>query len=89
MPSSVTLSLQRGILFLLMRMSELTLTLILKVMKFSKNNHDCEDLWRLVVLDKHQRLDNLTRTPIVLEKEIKLRWRLYQLANVVTRLASS
>ena len=46
-PSSVKHSLQRGILFLLMRMSELlmkTLTLILKVMGFSKNNHDCENL---------------------------------------------
>jgi hypothetical protein len=87
-PSSGKLSSQRGILSLLMRMSELlmkTLTLILKVMGFSKNNLDCENLWRLVVLDKQHRHDITRRTPIVLEKQIK---RLFQLANVVTRLAS-
>lgn len=87
-PSSVKLSLQREILSLLMRMSELlmkTLTLILKVMRFNKNNLDCENLWRLAVLDKQHRRDLTRRTLIVSEKQIK---RLFQLANVVTRLAS-
>ena len=75
--SSVKLSLQRGILFLLMRMPEISMktpTLILKVKRSSKNNHDCENLLRLVVLNKQQRLVNLTlRTPIALRR-IKLRW---------------